>query len=107
MPKDINEKWTGKTTQADPKILPQAVDDELNGASEDNKGVDALLINVADLLANDKGGEAKTLYSVESTPGTLVSISADGLSNVYDTNGKSYQGLLIRTHVPKCAGRST
>ncbi|MBM1174715.1 Ig-like domain-containing protein [Microvirga arabica] len=81
--KDINEKWTGTTAQSDPNILPQATDDVLT--VQENG-----LVTITTLLSNDRGGEAKTLYSVDSLNSKgVATISSDASSVLYDP-GKAF-----------------
>lgn len=87
---DKNAKWTGETAQSDPNQLPQATNDVVSGVSEDATGAAAHVISIATLLGNDKGGEAKAFYGADtlSAEGADITVSADGLSILYNTNGK-------------------
>nr|WP_162623942.1 Ig-like domain-containing protein [Paracoccus saliphilus] len=86
MPKDMNEKSANAAAKADLAALPLAVDDALT-VTEDAAGPSAQVIPVSVLLANDKGGKAKSLVSVESLGEGSVSLGADGQTLLYDTKG--------------------
>ncbi len=92
----VNVKWTG-IPGSDPTSTPQATDDSYVTSgflNFDLASIDSYFeILIANLLANDKGGEAKTFYSVDSVASDQNAIIYDQAAQVLRFDATKYAGM--------------